>query len=86
MSVFWIHKVYPPLHVIRIFQSQMDFSLTSGPVDQGILSSSQSDSKAAKVTHSGQIGKSAAGTKVWWGLMFEAEIQHAHLEGKCLLL
>ncbi|XP_004550702.1 uncharacterized protein C1orf198 homolog [Maylandia zebra] len=45
-------------------KSQMDFSLTSGPVDQGISSSSQSDSKAAKVTHSGQIGKSAAGTKV----------------------
>ncbi|XP_006805721.2 uncharacterized protein C1orf198 homolog [Neolamprologus brichardi] len=45
-------------------KSQMDFSLTSGPVDQGISSSSQSDSKAAKVTHSGQISKSAAGTKV----------------------
>ncbi|XP_059212755.1 uncharacterized protein C1orf198 homolog [Centropristis striata] len=44
-------------------KSQLDFSLSSGPADQGI-SASQADSKAAKVPHSNQLGKSTAGTKV----------------------
>ncbi|XP_008287249.1 uncharacterized protein C1orf198 homolog [Stegastes partitus] len=44
-------------------KSQMEFSLTSGSADQGI-SVSQADSKAAKVPHSSQLGKSTPGTKV----------------------
>lgn len=46
-----------------IFQSQLEFSLTSGPADQGI-SVSQADSKAVKVPHSSQLGKSTPGPKV----------------------
>ncbi|XP_070843673.1 uncharacterized protein C1orf198 homolog [Chaetodon trifascialis] len=44
-------------------KSQLDFSLTPGPADQGI-SASQVDSKAAKAPHSSQIGKSTPGAKV----------------------
>ncbi|XP_069028465.1 uncharacterized protein C1orf198 homolog [Embiotoca jacksoni] len=44
-------------------KSQMDFSLSLGPVDLPI-STSQAESKAAKVPHSGQLGKSTPGTKV----------------------
>lgn len=46
-----------------IFQSQLEVSLTSGSADQGI-SASQADSKAVKVPHSTQLGKSTPGTKV----------------------
>ncbi|TKS76201.1 hypothetical protein D9C73_009637 [Collichthys lucidus] len=44
-------------------KSQLDFSLTSGAADQGV-SLSAADSKAAKVPHSNQLGKSTPGTKV----------------------
>uniref|UniRef100_UPI0037E732B9 uncharacterized protein C1orf198 homolog n=1 Tax=Semicossyphus pulcher TaxID=241346 RepID=UPI0037E732B9 len=44
-------------------KSQLDFTLTSGSAEQGI-SSSQADSKAAKVPHSNQLGKSTPGNKV----------------------
>ncbi|XP_028461285.1 uncharacterized protein C1orf198 homolog [Perca flavescens] len=44
-------------------KSQLDFSLTSGPADQGI-SASQADLKAVKVPHSSQLAKSTPGTKV----------------------
>ncbi|XP_042245685.1 uncharacterized protein C1orf198 homolog [Thunnus thynnus] len=44
-------------------KSQLDFSLTSGSVDQGLLAS-QSDSKTAKVPHPGQLGKNTPGPKV----------------------
>ncbi|XP_068433839.1 uncharacterized protein C1orf198 homolog [Clinocottus analis] len=43
-------------------KSQLDFSLTLGPADQG-LSASQADPKA-KVPHSSQLGKSTPGVKV----------------------
>ncbi|XP_029983862.1 uncharacterized protein C1orf198 homolog [Sphaeramia orbicularis] len=43
-------------------KSQLDFSLTSGSIEQGI-SASQADSKAAK-GHSSQIGKNTPGNKV----------------------
>lgn len=51
--------------VASIFQSQLDFSLTSGPAEQGV-SVSQAESKPAKVPHSNQISKSTPGTKVCW--------------------
>ncbi|XP_034073027.1 uncharacterized protein C1orf198 homolog isoform X2 [Gymnodraco acuticeps] len=44
-------------------KSQLDFSLTSGPAEQGV-SVSQAESKPAKVPHSNQISKSTPGTKV----------------------
>lgn len=44
-------------------KSQLDFSLTSGSADQGVLAS-QADLKAAKVPHSNQLGKNTTGTKV----------------------
>ncbi|KAJ4923240.1 hypothetical protein JOQ06_027647, partial [Pogonophryne albipinna] len=44
-------------------ESQLDFSLTSGPAEQGV-SVSQAESKPAKVPHSNQISKSTPGTKV----------------------
>ncbi|XP_030261294.1 uncharacterized protein C1orf198 homolog [Sparus aurata] len=44
-------------------KSQLDFSLTSGPADQGI-STSQADSKAVKAPHTSQLSKSTPGTKV----------------------
>ncbi|XP_015227204.1 PREDICTED: uncharacterized protein C1orf198 homolog [Cyprinodon variegatus] len=44
-------------------KSQMEFSLMSGSADQ-VTSSSQADSKNAKVPHSNQLGKSTAGAKV----------------------
>ncbi|XP_054474058.1 uncharacterized protein C1orf198 homolog [Anoplopoma fimbria] len=44
-------------------KSQLDFSLTLGPADQ-VISTSQADSKAAKVPHSSQLGKSTPGPKV----------------------
>ncbi|XP_037607315.1 uncharacterized protein C1orf198 homolog [Sebastes umbrosus] len=44
-------------------KSQLEFSLSSGPADQAI-STSQAESKAAKVPHSNQIGKSTPGVKV----------------------
>ncbi|XP_029318716.1 uncharacterized protein C1orf198 homolog [Cottoperca gobio] len=40
-------------------KSQLDFSMTSGPADQGL-----SASQAAKVPHSSQLGKSTQGAKV----------------------
>ncbi|KAM9840596.1 uncharacterized protein C1orf198 homolog [Aulostomus maculatus] len=43
-------------------KSQLEFSLTAGPADQGV-SVSQVESKAAKVPHSSQLGKTAPGTK-----------------------
>ena len=46
-----------------LFKSQLDFSLTSGPADQGI-STSQADSKAIKAPHTSQLSKSTPGTKV----------------------
>ncbi|XP_038581932.1 uncharacterized protein C1orf198 homolog [Micropterus salmoides] len=44
-------------------KSQLDFSLTSSSADLGI-SASQADSKAVKVPHSNQLGKSTPGAKV----------------------
>ncbi|KAK5879752.1 hypothetical protein CesoFtcFv8_022844 [Champsocephalus esox] len=44
-------------------KSQLDFSLTSGPAEQGV-SVSQAESKPVKVPHSNQISKSTPGTKV----------------------
>ncbi|XP_070704986.1 uncharacterized protein C1orf198 homolog [Pempheris klunzingeri] len=44
-------------------KSQFEFSLTLGSADQGV-SASQAESKAVKVPHSGQLGKSTQGTKV----------------------
>ncbi|XP_063758251.1 uncharacterized protein C1orf198 homolog isoform X2 [Eleginops maclovinus] len=44
-------------------KSQLDFSLTSGPAEQGV-SASQADSKPTKAPHPSQLGKSTPGTKV----------------------
>ncbi|XP_042359039.1 uncharacterized protein C1orf198 homolog [Plectropomus leopardus] len=44
-------------------KSQLDFSLSSGPAEQGV-SASQADPKAAKAPHSSQLGKSTPGNKV----------------------
>lgn len=62
--VFFLPTSFSPM-----FQSQLDFSLTPGSVDQGI-SASQAESKPVKVLHSNQLGKSTPGTKVWWGAYF----------------
>lgn len=71
---FLYFLAYLTLPVIPIFQSQMDFSLTSGSADQGI-SSSQADTKAAKAPHSTQIGKSTPATKVWLDLIYSVYLQ-----------
>uniref|UniRef100_A0A1A7Y4J4 Chromosome 1 open reading frame 198 n=1 Tax=Iconisemion striatum TaxID=60296 RepID=A0A1A7Y4J4_9TELE len=44
-------------------KSQLEFSLISGSTDQG-MSASQTETKASKVPHSTQLGKTTPGTKV----------------------